>query len=366
MKKYVYIFLSLLCLTVLNACNEELERELHQQRWTPSTIVLEEGCTYRILDPDGSDTIEWTNDNPSAASVDENGFVTALKEGETTIKTGTVTVFIVVIKHQEECLPGVFSVSDTKKVRFSRGNLQATYHEDSRSYSWAIADYQYDIVWGGQGRLADIVTGNNTIGSQTDGARVDLFGWTKDGLYDDGARRYGINDSKDNSDYATSSDDDCCDWGKTIDGNENWRLLTSDEWKYLLETRSTSFGPDKRYTYVYLATRGVYGLMIFPDHYIWPSDIGTQTFIFNRASSEAHVDDRTFYALLDAGAVFLPAAGIRGGSVVLNNYMGAYWSTTPADSEKAHYMCFSPEYVLPQDISSRSQGCSVRLVKECE
>ena len=77
-------------------------------------------------------------------------------------------------------LPGKFTVDmEGKQVFFSRGNLQATWHSSTGSYSWDFAANQYDIVGD--------APGNTTIGEgQADGAAVSLFGWSTPATY------YGI------------------------------------------------------------------------------------------------------------------------------------------------------------------------------
>ena len=88
---------------------------------------------------------------------------------------GTIVDFATPIEVNASSLPagalkGEFSVSTTKKVHFSKGNLQATYNSSASTYAWGFAANQYDYI----GNAA----GNTTIDSQTNGAVVDLFGWS--------------------------------------------------------------------------------------------------------------------------------------------------------------------------------------------
>jgi hypothetical protein len=65
-----------------------------------------------------------------------------------------------------------------------------------------------------------------------------------------------------------------------------------------------------------------------------------------------------------AGAIFLPAAGYRYGSVVYNvQYGGYYWSADKLGSHEAYsLLCYSNQAGMSYDY--RFYGISVRLVKD--
>ena len=66
-----------------------------------------------------------------------------------------------------------------------------------------------------------------------------------------------------------------------------------------------------------------------------------------------------------AGCVFLPAAGYRYGSSVYDaGTYGYYWSATPDGADKAYHVFFGSSSLNPALNSTRSLGCSVRLVRE--
>ena len=67
-------------------------------------------------------------------------------------------------------IDGLFSVSVTKKVYFSKGNLRATY--DGSSWTWSFADHQYDAV--GDAAANTSINGDGTVSAN---GSVDLFGW---------------------------------------------------------------------------------------------------------------------------------------------------------------------------------------------
>ena len=70
-----------------------------------------------------------------------------------------------------------------------------------------------------------------------------------------------------------------------------------------------------------------------------------------------------------AGAVFLPAAGVRyGETVYFVNSLGCYWSSTTS-STPSGASCGSADYVYFGErgaIGGRSKGQSVRLVRDVQ
>ena len=78
------------------------------------------------------------------------------------------TLLSVVSINAQEPLPsevlqyGKFSVSSTKKVMFSKGNLQY----QANPGTWRFAENQYDVIGADNGNIASDYTG-----------WIDLFGW---------------------------------------------------------------------------------------------------------------------------------------------------------------------------------------------
>lgn len=242
-------------------------------------------------------------------------------------------------------LPFEFTVNaQGKKVYFSKGNLQATFlGGDPTNYSWGFAQHQYDII----GNAA----GNTTIGNQTEGAVVDLFGWSTPSTY------YGISTSKNDDDYSG----DFKDWGTAIDNNGTWRTLSKDEWSYLCKTRaaSTVNGTDSlRYAYTVIFgfdtdPSYIQGIILFPDDYTHPSDVYPDF-------EDIILDD--WLKMEAAGCVFLPREGYRRGSDLIDN--GAkYWSSSKDKENSASYLKFS-ELGLECTWDFRRYGYSVRLVTD--
>lgn len=206
-------------------------------------------------------------------------------------------------------LPGIFSVSATKKVQFSQGNLQAVFASAGNSCAWQFADNQYDYV--GYAAANNAINGNGSVSAA---GKVDLFGWSTASTY------YGINNSGDAVDYSG----DFVDWGNLAISNggntENsgWRTLTRDEWAYLFSN----------HTFGFATVAGVKGVIIAPDNYAGPPIDSNHR---NGQDSFANntIDVSTWQSTyVPAGVVFLPAAGFRLpwiGQVQENAY---YWSSS--------------------------------------
>ena len=251
-----------------------------------------------------------------------------------------------------DCLSGVFSVASGKTVKFSKGNLQAVFAEAGSSWTWRFATNQYDYIGGKSASGSETQTGNNFISG--DGT-VDLFGWSTS------ATLYGINSSKNSNDYSG----DFLDWGAAASKNlgYGWRTLTSTEWTYLLNERTSVTN-----RYCKATVNSVPGMVIFPDSYSHPSGPATITSAnttgVNFTTNTWSGDNWT--AMETAGAVFLPAAGYRNGTAVGSvGVCGYYWSSTAgnANASYAYNLDFGGGFVNPAESLGRCNGRSVRLVQ---
>ena len=266
-------------------------------------------------------------------------------------------------------LIGQFSVSDTKKVYFSKGNLQATYNT---SWSWAFATNQWDYIGNAAGN-----TSINGVGTISGTGTVDLFGWVGAACAWTGAAQYGISNVAQAKQYGNVAGEALkSDWGTlaiTNGGNTanfGWRTLTSGddsgEWDYLFKTRTTPSGV----RYAHATVNSVPGLVLLPDD--WSTDYYSLNKV-NDATGTAYTDNvissSDWTSKLEAhGAVFLPAGGYRGGTdgatVSDAGNRGNYWSSTSSTSEQsARYFFFgSAVFWGNTSNSTRNRGCSVRLV----
>ena len=268
-----------------------------------------------------------------------------------------------------EPLPFVFSVADGQQVLFSPGNLQfcttgshAT-AEGTASGTFRFAEHQYDYL--GQA---------NALVSDTNSGWIDLLTWGSSGWHVSPC-------SEKDGDYDIESlcgDEAYADWGVyNAIGNDapgTWRTLTHDEWDYLVNLRaaSTVDGSDSA-RYAEAIVCGVMGLILFPDRFERPAGIDTIVNI-NRNSFTMSFSDNIYTAgqwaqLEDAGAVFLPASGFRGGTWLSTiGEGGSYWASTCNADRQAYALLFidglvnaSAECTYEKD---RGYGRSVRLVKD--
>ena len=253
---------------------------------------------------------------------------------------------------------GKFTINDGGgKVYFSRGNLQ--YIGSATTPYWKFADTQ----WGFLG----VTTGQNSASQNVD---RDLFGWGTSGwncgnLYfqpwncDETGESYGPSGGYDLvGTYANS------DWGQynaiSNGGNisSQWRTLTKTEWWYILYTRNTNSGI--RYA---MATVGsARGLIVLPDD--WNSTYYTLNEINNgNANFSSNIITTSQWSILEQyGAVFLPSAGSREGTVVSNaGNFGNYWSATAAGGACAWVLCIGGGSITDHP-ADRFCGFSVRLV----
>ena len=318
--------------------------------------------TYKVSVKEGTeDAKKWTIDPTEAAA---GSPVTATYSGEKKVKS-VKAVKKEVIK--PDLLAGVFSVSSTKKVNFSKGNLQATY--DGSSWTWAFANNQWDYIGNSAGntKVTDVspfISENGT---------VDLFGWVGASSTWTGAAQYGISNST-----ATNNVDGYGNvggeaqkvgWGATV--GAGWRTLTKNEWLYLLSERATGVTVNStdnaRYTQATINTDGmaVKGLIIFPDSYAGGSPAGVTWGTINAKSTfETTCTSAGWTALEAAGCVFLPVAGYRDASTVKEAGVGAgYWSSSSSTAPYAFALYFESDYMTIQYGGSRKYGFSVRLVQ---
>jgi len=304
---------------------------------SPVDIASESSKTFYIPVPAGT--------HKPLRIIVANSSVSKVKE---TTASGGVSVerskiYSINFSHNDNnLLTSVFSVSATKTVSFTKGNLRAQY--SGGTYVWSFALNQYDYQ-GDSGTNQ----GNTTIDSQTAFKYVDLFGWSTDATNNN----WGIHTKTANTDGYTTGN--FKDWGENFPG-KYYSTLSSTEWTYLLSTRTVneSTGEGKSYQRTTLTllddTTTVYGVLIVPDNYT-----GTLS------DSTSWSDWQT---MASAGVVFLPAAGYRDGSGVFSLGSGGYyWSSTAVDTNNASNMDFNSLFgVTPETTSLFYNGQSVRLV----
>lgn len=258
------------------------------------------------------------------------------------------------VSAQQGALNGLFSVSGTKQVRFSQGNLQ---YQPSTN-TWRFADNQYEIIGNDNNYLSSMYSG-----------WVDLFGWGTSGyknrypynLYE-GFSSYDCRNNITNTNY---------DWGRynkiSNGGNKAglWRVLTFDEWQYMIDSR-----PNANLLRGVANVNGINGFILLPDHWTLPSGLKFCPSGARYNDSFSDVNNYNSYEwskMQAAGAVFLPCAGIYEDKYMRINQYGYYWTGTEkvATEKRAHHFLIN-EY---GGGTSRDLACfqvykiSVRLVQ---
>ena len=241
-------------------------------------------------------------------------------------------------------LPGIFTISATKKVRLSSGNLQATYN--GSLWSWAFAPNQWSYI--GSAAANTSITGNGTISGT---GTVDLFGWSTSMTY------FGIHNNTNHTEYTG----DFVDWGTNAIGSyaaNTWCTLTIDEWNYLFNSRTNASSK-----YAAATVNNVPGIILLPDSWILPSSC---SFTAGTNGWGGNNYDASHWADMEAnGAAFLPAAGSRSGTSVsdIGNY-GKYCSSSPDDFGRFCGWVLRPSNKAYFGSFIRNLGFSVRLVRD--
>ena len=283
-----------------------------------------------------------------------------------------------------------FSVSETNKVYFSKGNLQY----QASTHTWRFAANPWDVV-GGKG-YGDDITGNvegssNSSISSSYSGWIDLFGWGTSG-WDNGNHyyhpwNYQLYSEQDPAvgapvgygygptdgilyTYDLTENYANADWGvyNAISNGGNkarlWRTLTKDEWVYLLDARRTVSGV----RFARAKVNNVSGLILLPDD--WNADTYNldYTNTYNSYFSCNIISASQWITLETAGAVFLPAAGTRFKTICngIQYDEGYYWTATGIDRTQARCLVFHEYNLSPQANEGRYYGLSVRLVRDVE
>ena len=261
-------------------------------------------------------------------------------------------------------LKALFSVSRSKRVRFSQGNLQYSnvgthlvVDGTTARGTWRFAEHQWDTLGHDNDNADSLYTG-----------WIDLFGWGTSGyngkypyMKDTDPSHYG------NGIYNISETN--YDWGVynaiSNGGNEPnmWRTLTIDEWRYVLDER-----PDALQKFSYAVIDGIGGVVLLPDYWVQPQGV---TFIPRNGYMNVYNNDQ--WTLLEKnGAVFLPANGFCSGNPLRTcqvNNSGDYWTSSrdvqnDPVSNNAWGLSFSHHLINYRSGCARYNGLCVRLVQD--
>ena len=225
---------------------------------------------------------------------------------------------------------GVISVSDTKKVYFSCGNLQY----QASTGTWRFAEHAWDI------RGED-----NDNRSESYKGWIDLFYW---GKYDNPTKIEPTDNVTDG------------EWKNYIianGGDDSWRLLTFDEWHYVFHIRKTASG----IRFAKAIVNGINGVVLLPDNWNTQSHFLRNINVIEAQYNSNIISQTDWTNKLEAnGAVFLPAAGSYSGTSFAVGAEGDYWTTT-RDNYGVIKWSFNDKFMGRSSINYKP-ALSVRLV----
>lgn len=240
----------------------------------------------------------------------------------TDLRAGTIASVTITAENSNRTYLPCFSVAANKKVLFpTQGNV----------YGWYSEEYgrTYHSFWGSQ--YYSMGSSNDLV----DDGNHDLFR---------GGPSYGMTLGS---------------YHGVIGGRE-WRMLTADEWDYLLNSRGDYFKAPARV--------GTYnGLLILPDGWVRPDGVS-----YNNSATS--YDGNTYTVsqwdiLKNSGAIFLPAAGSANSSNEISgwNSIGHYWTSTAGDypsTYKALQFFSAGSFTIDLPSVSSSEQMAVRLVQD--
>lgn len=253
---------------------------------------------------------------------------------------------------------GKFSVSELRKVYFSKGNLQF----QATTKTWRFAESQYEVI-------GDL---NSHISETYDGW-IDLFAWSSSGCIS-GAHicqpwsvsptssdYYPVGVYNNNLNHKTGSDWGCNAISNGGNQKNMWYTLSFEEWQYLLDDRENA---SKKKGFGTVA--GIHGMILLPDEWNQPNGIP-----FDPNSSwfeENNVYSHEEWVLMEsAGAVFLPAAGWREiYDVYETDRWGLYWTNSCYKTNQAYNLVFGHDIASIGHDFVRGTGLSVRLARDVD
>ena len=287
----------------------------------------------------------------------------------------------------------VFSVSATKKVYFSPGNLQWSYTNEgtiptthsindiNNGYNkgtWRFAPNQYDIIGNYNENALGNASGEYSQTSYT--GWIDLFAWGSSGYGDSRPFYYSGNY------YCNDNSLGNYDWGafntiynpktKANDPSGTWHTLTGGEWTYLLNSRS---GWRYSIVAVYFGSGNIVdGLIIYPDNTYHvnidgdPNNVNNpfcvNATLFPNTSSSYNITKAEYDVLESLGCAFLPNAG-RMAHWSSNEYeetdnRGLYWCNSVTNGNKDYLIVINGGGPLSIANMEGKYFLSVRLARD--
>lgn len=250
-------------------------------------------------------------------------------------------------------------------VRFAPGNLQYQASNDplTNQPTWRFAKHQWDLV-----DHDPSTSGNATsVDRDTQEGWIDLFGYGTSGENRGQIAYQPWNASTVDADYISCNLSGdyyvWSDWGWnnpiSNGGNipEMWR---TPDWDLIIPTNQLA----------YAQVNGVNGIIILPVDYSHPLPQALNLYTYGSSGINdnygANIISFADWPKMEvAGAIFLPAAGMRIGTN-LNDFLestGCYWSSTGHGNGQAYGLLFGPGNISSSYQHPVSHGCAVRLIR---
>ena len=336
-----------------------------QEDYGVITLPAGNGVKWAILLPQEaidsgtafSEDGEYTGSRGAVPAINENNFVSIGIAVTVNAPTGTTA--------PTGAIDALFTINENgNQVYFSQGNLQ--YIGSAATPYWKFADNQWDYL--------GTTTGQNSNNQNVD---RDLFCWGTSG-YNHGANFYQpwcVNGEDAGNFYAYGESNlnlydqsGKADWGYNAISNGGnaeglWRTPTKDEWYYLFEGRSTLSG----IRYAKAVVNNKDGIILLPDNWTASFYVLNNTNNSNANYTSNTITEDNWTNILEAnGAVFLPIAGTRWGTLVTTTE-GHYWaSSCYSGFSSTAYSVYIRSYSLNPSYPNYNRGnaFSVRLVHD--
>ncbi len=218
---------------------------------------------------------------------------------------------------------------------------------------------------GAWAQSSDVLSGEFTINASGDKVHFSKGNLQKvDGNYQFAEHQYEY--------FGTTQSANHCDLFafnnyQTPDGDVLWRILSKDEWGYLITERSVNNTLSEGALYSKATIGGVYkGVIVFPDNYTHPEGTGFSGSCNNGTANYTSTVSLEGWAKMEAaGCVFLPAAGYGYGYNDIRDVNSScfYESSTKMDSNHRYTPGFYSNNSALNDNSVTSTLIPVRYVQ---
>lgn len=223
-------------------------------------------------------------------------------------------------------LEGEFSVSASKKVYFSRGNL----YWDGDSFEFETNQYDSQSSW--------------------TPSHVSHFFWSKEAAVAY-AESYEDSEAAESDVFFTNSTEDTPKADFVVnDVAGQFRTLSADEWDYLFKQRANASKLYKQFVNIC----GIEKCVVFA-----PDNWDTNVFPIQASYSEAA------WAFAESkGLICIPSTGYYSSRIYSFGNSCNYWSSSPQSSKRAFNVAVNETEVSPKKDNPRLFGHSVRLVTD--